>query len=334
MTPHFDPNFDPFLAMQQAVDIVLTSQHEHNKVAACLYKDTRVCAHTNEWPMMILERLGHETRIGDSSGTIHAEINCLLRFPIASHGAAIAITDPCCPNCAKAITECGITQVYIDHKGFEKDFAARRGREFEAMSLSIMAQAGIEIYKLNRKLRVIEPIHPPHPTAIFPEQNPIEVKNIASASMSEFKKLIESVKPKHESWGAALARNREGKFFSLVASTHLAVGFAEQILDEPTSAASRKYSYFMTPLNRLICGAIKHGLSILDDYIFLTQLPTPREMVNAVGAGIPSLWIQNIDKSSKESSAYARDLLLAHNILQFKPAERMSAKNSAPPGDE
>ncbi|MBL8639964.1 MAG: deoxycytidylate deaminase [Alphaproteobacteria bacterium] len=317
-----NPHFDPFLAMQQAVDIVLTSQHEHNKVAACLYKDMHVCAHTNEWPMIILERLGHEVRIGDSSGTIHAEINCLLRFPIASQGAAIAITDPCCPNCAKAITECGITQVYIDHKGFEKDFATRRGQEFQDMSLSIMAQAGIEIYKLNRKLRAIEPIHPPHATAISPEQNPIEVKKIPMASCTEFKKIIAAVRPKHESWGAALARNRDGDIFSLVASTHLAVGFAEQILQEKTSVASQKYSYLMTPLNRLICGAIKHGLSILDDYIFLAQLPTPREMVNAVGAGIPSLWIENMDKSSKETSAAARDILITHNILQFRPWNR------------
>lgn len=311
--------FDPFLAMQQAVDIVLTSKHPDSKVAACLYKGEHATARTNEWPMAILEALGHEARIGDSSGTVHAEMNCLLHFPVAADGGAISITDPCCPNCAKAITECGLKYVYIDHMGFKKDFAVRRGEEFQEMSLGIMAQAGITIYEVYRKKRQLKIIHKPKNLCGSPEVNPIEVRKLTHCEKEGFKRLISAVKPKHISWGAAIAQDQNGNFFSLVASTHLAIGFEEDILRTPPNLVNQKYSYYMTPLNRLICGAVRYGLTLKKGFVFLSQLPTPREMVNSIGAGVNNIWIAQPDIASKDSSFAARDILSQHRLLNFHP---------------
>lgn len=144
-------------ATQMAVDIVGQSPHPDNKVAACAFTEHHAIARTNEWPERIEKNIGTSTRIGDSSGTIHAETNCLLHFPDKTDGASLAITDPCCPNCAKCIAEAGIKNIYIDHKGFTKDFASRRGDEFKNMSMSILVHAGINVYEVNRKEK---PSHP------------------------------------------------------------------------------------------------------------------------------------------------------------------------------
>ena len=138
-------------AMQGAVDIVNDSPHPVNKVSACLFfEDDAICS-TNLWPASIDEKLGRETRIGNSSGTVHAETACIFKSDQATDGASMAITDPFCPNCAKNIVEAGIKYAYIDHKGFEKEFWGRRAGHFKNMSMEIMARGGVSVYEVNRK---------------------------------------------------------------------------------------------------------------------------------------------------------------------------------------
>lgn len=84
----------PLDAMQAAVNIVLTSPHPTNKIASTLFTEDSIVARTNSWPKKIAEVLGTDTRIGNSSGTIHAEVNCLLDFPAATFGASLCVTDP------------------------------------------------------------------------------------------------------------------------------------------------------------------------------------------------------------------------------------------------
>src|SRR5262245_21403475 len=126
----------PFAQMQKAVDIVNTSPHPANKIAATIFGRDKTgrgfsLSHTNFWPRAILDHFGMEARIGNASGTIHAETECILASPAPTEGASLSITDPFCPNCAKNIAEAGIRTVYIDHKGFKKDFVARRAHAFE-----------------------------------------------------------------------------------------------------------------------------------------------------------------------------------------------------------
>lgn len=299
--------------MQSAVDIVLSSPHPDNKVAASLFNETTTLSQTNFWPQIILDKLGTAIRIGDSSGTVHAEVNCLLHFPEKTQGAEIAITDPCCPNCAKNISESGIKTVYIDHKGFQKDFAARRGEEFKNMSLNILAHAGISIYEINRKEQSVSVIHEPEKDYVPAEDNPIEILprlDLTIPTKDDLKKLIQSVTVKHPFWGCALAVNDDGKIFSLIASTHTAIGFLEEDFTNQQKTEihpypqnpEKKYNYHLTPLNRLLFGATRHNLHLIDGMVWTSLIPNARELVNFVGAGFSKLNIGEKKPYAKESA--------------------------------
>ena len=128
-------SFSPYAHTQAAVDIVNTSPHPESKVACTLVGTDKngqsfAIARTNHWPRPIADRIGTQTKIGNASGTIHAEMACIIDTP-SSRNATAFVTDPPCPNCMKYMAEAGIKTLYIDHKGFYKDFARRRGNDFE-----------------------------------------------------------------------------------------------------------------------------------------------------------------------------------------------------------
>lgn len=297
------------LAMQQAVDVVLTSPHPGSKVAATLFQnDGTGISRTNDWPPIILDNLGAEARVGDSSGTVHAEVNCLLNTPFASDGASLTITDPCCPNCAKCIAEAGIKKVYIDHKGFLKDFAARRGDDFQDMSLRILAHAGISLFEVRRKEEIITALHIPSDGYVAPDDNPIEIRpcqeNISDRTLLKAAKLV---KVKHERWACALARDHKGKVWTLVASARPAIGYTKDRIDAPEG----KYDFILEPVNRILMGAARHGLKIEPGYLWCSVTPSSRELVNLVAAGFRSLYIGTLTESE------ARATLESAKILSF-----------------
>ncbi|MDY0028866.1 MAG: hypothetical protein RBR86_02875 [Pseudobdellovibrionaceae bacterium] len=317
-----------FDAMQSAVDIVLTSPHPDNKVAASLFSEKTLLARTNNWPQSILDKIGSKSRIGDSSATVHAEVNCLLHFPEKTDGAEISITDPCCPNCAKSISESGIKTVYIDHKGFLKDFAARRGSEFKNMSLNILAHAGISIYEINRKEKYITAIHKPAQGYTPPETNPIEIverPDIRNPRAQDLKALIKNVRVKHPFWGCAFATDKSGKIYSLVASTHLAIGYSEDRVEEADKLTEyknplnpeQKYNFILTPLNRLMFGATRHNLHLIEGMIWTSLIPTSREFVNFIGAGYAQIALGKKQAYLKESSLEALEKLESSGLLNI-----------------
>lgn len=300
--------------MQLAVDIVLSSRHADNKIAATLFKDTASLSKTNDWPAPILEKLGQDARIGDSSGTIHAELNCLFHTPFSTEGASLAITDPCCPNCAKCIAEAGIKSVYIDHKGFEKDFAVRRGDEFQDMSLRILAHAGVSLYEVIRKENKIRLLYEPDIGYIPPEDNPIEIRPcrapLSDATLLQTAKLV---KVKHERWGCALATDAHGKLWTLVASAHPAIGYTQHDMNRTDG----KYDFILEPMNRLLMGAARNGLKVSRDHIWCSVLPSPREMVNLVGYGVQKVHIGDLENAKKIASQLSRDTLQSNQIMSF-----------------
>lgn len=300
--------------MQRAVDIVLASPHPDNKVAATLFNDAHSLSKTNDWPPLISEKIGTDTRIGDSSGTLHAEVNCILHADFKTHGASLCITDPCCPNCAKSIAEAGIKNVFIDHKGFLKDFAVRRGDEFQDMSLRILAHAGISIYEVIRKENNIRTIYKPDEGYVPPEDNPIEIlpcrENLSEQTLLKTAKLV---KIKHERWACALATDKDGKVFTLVASAHPAIGYTQQDIEKPDG----KYDFYLEPLNRIMMGAAYHHLKLDKNLVWTSVLPTPREMVNAVGYGIKTIYLGTRQAFKKEASLKAFNTLIDSKIINF-----------------
>ncbi|HEY0902096.1 MAG TPA: deoxycytidylate deaminase [Micavibrio sp.] len=333
--------FEPYDEMQRAVDIVNDSPHPVNKIAATIYGSDRQgrefsISRTNYWPELIEARLGKERDIGDSSGTIHAETTCILNAPI-SENAAICVTDPFCPNCAKNMAEAGIKKIYIDHKGFTKDFASRRGAAFESMSMQICERAGIDVYQLWRKERRIEPILEFSQQFVPVQDSPLACERLYGVINRQFYiDYVEKMRKQHygRRFACAVGRDRvSGNVYALSARSHPVIGFSmtndAHILRDPNN----KYNYMVEPMNRLIMGASRVGVKLIDGMIFCTNIPTAREQVNLIGAGITRVYVEHPNKALDEAAIQAKRTVTNARMIDFQNLDDLYALVT-PTGDK
>ncbi len=311
--------FDPYALMQSAVDIVQQSEHPTNKVAASLAgKDAGgrafSIARTNYWPEDIKKKLGMETRIGSSSGTIHAETACLLQSPL-TNGAALFVTDVPCPNCVKNMAEAGIKAMYIDHKGFAKDFALRRGGHFDNMALRICEKAGISIFKIYRKDKRTEDI------LKIPEGfSPVIEKPARIVPLHEkigedmFLKIVtrEQQIYKTHPFAIAIAASALGAHFIISAEAHPCPGYTAQTVEK----GDEKYSTILQPVNRVMMMAARYGLKIEPEFFFASRVPTARELVDLVGAKLTRIQIGDVTKARDNDGLTAFAQLKNAGILE------------------
>jgi deoxycytidylate deaminase len=312
---------NPYDAMQAAVDIVATSPHPDNKIAATLFHDDWGLSRTNYWPSPILKVFGPLTPIGNSSGTLHAETSCILQSTRPTEGAGLCITDPFCPNCAKNIAEAGIKKIYIDHKGFDKDFFQRRSGHFGTMSMRICEKAGISVYELWRRDQRIEPIFETPPYYEPEEDSPIYVEPIESADEATLKSILLDAYKIHErrKFCVAFVKDLKGKMFSLTGRGHAVTGFT---MEDPDDMAvveqmNDKYNLFQEPVNRMLMYMRRHGYQLIDGYLFCSQVPTSREQVNLVGAGIKRITIGDLKKCRDAHGIEAMKQLQSSGIINF-----------------
>lgn len=306
----------PYQLMQMAVDAIPQSQHPTSKVAATLSlpsnDENHVVTATNYWPSFIAERIGKDTRIGNSSGTIHAETACILKAAI-SKDANLFITDPPCPNCAKNIAEAGIKNLYIDHKGFLKDFAQRRGDDFKNMSMRVFDAAGIQVFEIYRKEEKIIPVNHVAENYVPVSEFPVQIY----ASDQDFSAAIQQANDhyKDEPFALCLASSMDYKTYVLHAQRHPTIGFTH--LDDLTKEG--KYSFILQPANRLLMAARFYGLIIHPDDVYSSRIPTSREFVNMVGAGIEEITLGDTEE--------ARDEFCAKALSQLEDAKIMKLAN-------
>ena len=312
--------------MQTALDIAPRSPHPTNKIAAVLFgkdakgKDFSV-VRTNHWPDPIYELIGTKKDIGNSSGTIHAETACITSSPEATEGAAICITDPFCPNCAKNMAEAGIKTIYIDQDGFDKDFFKRRGDHFDTMSMQICERAGISVYALNMKTEEITPKLEISDDYKPTEDSPIVKEPIESASDAVLFDIIETATKIHQrrKFAIALVEDKEGRKFALTSRGHVVVGFSmekpEEALDLLTPIG--KYSFVQEPVNRLMMHLSRKGYKLIEGYFYCSQVPTSREQVNLVGAGIKRITVGDIQKCRDPHGLKAMQVLRDLKILDY-----------------
>ena len=311
--------------MQQAVDIVGSSLHPANKIAATLFGKDRngkefSVSRTNFCPPSILEKIGTEDRIGSASGTVHAETSCLLAAPAPTDGASLCITDPFCPNCAKNMAEAGIRTVYIDHKGFKKDFVARRAHAFEDMSMRICEKAGISVYELWRKEERLIPILQFSPSYVPPEDSPVEHKPVNHADKNSFMATVRSIQDRHHSRkiAVALVKDIHGTYEILTARLHPAIGYTMKTDTSEIENPQGKYSFMLEPVGRLLMHAARRGLKIQDGFLYVTQAPTARELVNMVGAGLSFLYVDDPTRSRDAQGIEALRTLKSRGIIDFQ----------------
>lgn len=312
---------NPYDAMQAAVDIVGTSPHPDNKIAATLFGKDWGLSRTNYWPAPILQKFGKDTDIGNSSGTVHAETAVILEAVRPLEGASLAVTDPFCPNCAKNIAEAGIKKIYIDHKGFDKDFFQRRSGHFDTMSMRICEKAGISVYEMWRKDQRLVPIYEAPEQFIPEEDSPVFKEPIGSVNEAVLKEIIAQAYKHHErrKFAIAFAADASGKLFALTARGHAVTGFT---MDDPGDimAAERredKYTLFQEPVNRILMYLKRHGLVLQDGYLFASQVPTSREQVNLVGAGVGRITIGDVRKSRDPEGLVAMKQLSEAGIVRY-----------------
>lgn len=298
--------------MQAAVDIVGTSPHPSNKIAATIAGPGFAISRTNHWPQIIAQKIGTDVEIGNSSGTIHAETACILETAAQGHatkGASIFITDPPCPNCMKNMAESGIAKLYIDHKGFDKDWAKRRGDSFETMSMRIAAKAGMDVYVIYRKEQKFEVISQ-HPPGYKPaNENPA----IIGKSDESFERLIEQANQDNmdEPFVLALAHNKTGETLSVLIYRHPTIGYTYETLENKDD----KYSFILQPLGRLLMVAAREGIKLNNDYIYSSRVPTSRELVNFIGAGLNTLKIGDESHCRDKHGIIAKNMLKKAQIL-------------------
>ncbi len=317
-----DPS--PYDLMQRAVDIVEGSPHPSNKIAATLAgkdKDGKAFAlsRTNFWPDAIQDKIGTGTKIGNSSGTVHAETACIIGAP-RTDDASMFVTDPPCPNCVKNMAEAGIKSLYIDHKGFDKDFAQRRGHHFEHMAMQICEHAGISVHEIRRKEQKLDPLfeapqgyapaveNPPHIEPLREKEN-----NITPSLFLDHVKLQEE-KYAGKPFAAALAQDSLGNAVFISAVPHPSIGYTSKTLDEPED----RYSFILEPVNRLIMTAARFGLKIDPDYLFSSRVPTARELVNMAGAGLTHLYIGDLSACRDEFGLMALAQLQDASIFSIQ----------------
>lgn len=309
-----------FQHMQSAVDVVQTSPHPENKIAATIAGTDKngaefALSRTNFWPPAIAENLGTQTRIGDASGTVHAETACILATP-RSDGAALFITDPPCPNCVKNMAEAGIKTLYIDHKGFDKDFAVRRGDAFASLSLRICEKAGISVYRLFRKEERLEEILVVPRNFVPPSERPPTIEPLSKmVSENLFAQAIADKAAfydrRHFALAIALDANRQSLL--IAAESHPCPGYTGETMEVSHS----KYNMILQPLNRVLMLAARHGLEIKNEYVYSSRVPTSREMVDLLGAGLSTLHIGNTSAARDTMALYALDQLSEAGALKI-----------------
>ena len=296
--------------MQAAVDIVGTSPHPTNKIAAALTIGDHLIAKTNTWPDIIAHKIGAGVEIGNSSGTVHAEMNCIFQAmhkSLPTQGANMFITDPPCPNCMKNLAEAGIAKLYIDHKGFDKDWSKRRGGDFETMSMRVAAKAGIDVYVIYRKEQKFEIIST-HPPGYKPaNENPAIIEpNL------KIDKAIEICGD--EPFALALAKSTSDKSVSILSTRHPTIGYTHETIEDKDG----KYSFFLEPLNRLLMIVAREGLQLDQSTIYSSRIPTSREFVNFIGAGFTHLQIGDSKTARDNFGPLALDQLVKAGILDIQ----------------
>lgn len=307
---------ESILQLQRAVDIVNTSTHPSNRIAATIFheKDGWSLSRVNYWPDIIDKTIGRDSRIGNSSGTIHAETACIFAAAFEEgrkcQGASITITDPPCPNCVKNMAEAGIDNIYIDHKGFHKDYAQRRIEYFQSLSVRLAEKAGMSIYEVNRKTNAIVPI-----TIADKEYIPVNEKPIQFLTDEDLFISIEQADPQMKT--AICYCDYEGNEAQIISISHPALGFDSVKNDYEITHPETKYSYIQEACNRLLMYAARHGLQIKHQKIYTSEVPTSRELVNMIGAGIKDIHVSHPQQARDNYALDAVQILRDHQIIIF-----------------
>lgn len=284
-------NLEHMQAMANTVNLVQNSKHPTNKVATSVYgsnfkSESFTSAHTNTCPHEIQEIIKIKGRIRERSGYIHAELNALMGCKPGWQSLALTVTDPPCPNCMKNIVDAGVTSVFIDAKGFKKDFYQRRRFEFDLISKRIAKFAGISLYVLNRKKNEIHPIlldQEISEVAVDQERWELFPDNLNQQELLKKKGLQKSV--------TAYVQDLSSKRYLACSSETLPGNMSQEEADAllSDSRLSKRYNFKNFPILSIILLSLRKGF-LLDKEIFhLNFEPSSLDLVYIIAFGIEKI---------------------------------------------
>ena len=275
MTTSTAQNRQLFKAMQTAIDAVGTSTHPINKIAATLaLADGTFITSPNIWLPQLAPH-GSTEKIGDCSPTIHAEVAAIMdaiKQGKPTDNADLYLTDPPCPNCVKMLIEAGIKNIYIDIKGFRKDWYTRRKEDFKTYSLLVAAKAGVAMHIIERfKNKQTARARSINKNALSSTPKPEILHTCTATDLTAASTEIQ------EQWG-------NEKPFIVVATSAAILAFQESTITEDSAphAPNSKYNLITRPINHMIANCAKYGLKPIPPVI-AARTPTARELINFFG---------------------------------------------------
>lgn len=310
-----------FRRMAEALAVEETGNHPAHKVGALLHgldgasKEFTI-ARPNFWPDILAKKIGREdTKLGNASTTVHAEIAVLCAAPRAE-GGALYLTDLPCPNCAKALGEAAVSELYIDSHTHNTPLGIKIRPYFENASLPILECAGIKVFEMDAKTGNIRPLT--HPKQRPPTAQTINIIPLGheKPDRSDFLRMIKQRPEKPENHAVCLAADAIGAYYFLSADPSLSHGLDKDMAEKILSIQD-KYTVTIQPVNRLLFACARYGYKILPGYLYSAHTPTAREFVNLLGAEQNELYIGDVARCRDDWGLTALRQLLDAKILKI-----------------
>ncbi len=312
-------NTDHFSYINTARKAEQSSKHPTHKVGATIVgKDSNgdeyIISKPNFWPQALENTLGRDTKLGNASTTVHAEVAAILSAP-ATQGATLYVTDLPCPNCSKVMAESAIEKIYIDANTHNTPLGKKMKRYFDLASKPILQSAGISVYEVNDNLNTIKTIISPQNISIS-QNNPTILQISAKKEDINHENFIEMIRnnKKTAPFSACFAKNKQGLHKFILAEPQTSIGLSIYKANS-ISTAQNKYEPVLQPINRLLLTCARYGLHIDKGFLYSSQVPTAREFVNMIGAGYTSLHIGDHMVCRDKGGLNALEKLTLNNII-------------------
>ena len=293
-------------------------------IAAVLYNPAtnKILAKAkNDMPSCFQGHYSHDEHLGDSGTTIHAEIRVLSQCKEPTEGKALLVTDPLCPNCMKMVVAAGISRIMIYEKGLSKGYwynsedekGVMRKRYFDEISLGFARAAGIEVVAINESAEPVDIILPKK--QVEPHDHSIMHRVADHKLLADYTDEI-----KKQPHAMAVASDIDGVSYVVLAIEEYTKGMTEDLevairekFDEPL-----KYRLKLDALSHILSFCAAKNLHLKNSPVYVSEIPTSRCIINAVGAGIGTFGLATTKAQSEKSRQALKALatLEAHGLAK------------------
>lgn len=280
------------------------------KIAAVLFDMATgevVSSASNGLPKLLENVLEPQDILGDSGPTIHAEEMVMQQCPIPTKGLAIAVTDPLCPNCMKSVLSSGIDAIYVAASGFDHGIwynsgdeqGILRSRYFKDVSLALAKANGCPVFIFNDQTGNIKQV-------LHQKSSTGADQKLFKAIAVEDKTSINAVLDSKEDSFACAMGERAGKAYFVYSQEDYIRGMNDQVAKDIRDRfkdvpLGLRYRLMVDPLSGILSAAHYFGLKLKNHSVYISEIPTSRCLINAIGNGISSYVLASDDARSEKS---------------------------------